>query len=123
LRINAASLLRFDLLSGHPETRLLYVTPELCQTENFRQNLLTIHGQGVLNRIAIDEAHCISEWGHDFRPAYQALSWFKRTLTNPPIAITALTATATPRIRADIISLLGLDHTTVKTFSPIAAAA
>jgi superfamily II DNA helicase RecQ len=63
LRINAASLLRFDLLSGHPETRLLYVTPELCQTENFRQNLLTIHGQGVLNRIAIDEAHCISEWG------------------------------------------------------------
>ncbi|PLN78896.1 putative RecQ family helicase RecQ [Aspergillus taichungensis] len=106
-----------DLLSGHPHTRLLYVTPELCQTETFRRNLQTIHAQGELARIAIDEAHCISEWGHDFRPAYKELSWFKRTLQNPPVPISALTATATPRVRADIINLLGLDPAHLKIFN------
>ncbi|PYH95184.1 putative RecQ family helicase RecQ [Aspergillus ellipticus CBS 707.79] len=106
-----------DLLSGHPKTRLLYVTPELCQTETFRRNLQTIHRQGELNRIAIDEAHCISEWGHDFRPAYKELGWFKRTLINPSVPISALTATATPRVREDIIKLLGLDAAQLKIFN------
>lgn len=106
-----------DLLSGHPSTRLLYVTPELCLTESFRRNLLTIYNQGELQRIAIDEAHCISEWGHDFRPAYKELCWFKRTLRNPPVPITALTATATPRVREDIIALLELPPSTLKTFN------
>ncbi|KAL1968838.1 hypothetical protein VTN77DRAFT_1199 [Rasamsonia byssochlamydoides] len=104
-----------DLLSGHPKTRLLYVTPEFCETNFFRRHLLTIHAQGELNRIAIDEAHCISEWGHDFRPAYKELSWFKKTLKS--VKITALTATATPRVRLDIINLLGLDPKTLKTFN------
>ncbi|KKA23906.1 RecQ family helicase RecQ [Rasamsonia emersonii CBS 393.64] len=104
-----------DLLSGHPQTRLLYVTPELCEQDSFRRHVLTIHAQGELNRVAIDEAHCISEWGHDFRPAYKELSWFKRTLKNVPI--TALTATATPRVRLDVINLLGLDPKTLKTFN------
>ncbi|KAL1960220.1 hypothetical protein VTO42DRAFT_8763 [Malbranchea cinnamomea] len=106
-----------DILSGHPTIRLLYVTPELCQTDSFRRTLKTIHSQGELNRIAIDEAHCISEWGHDFRPAYKELSWLRRELTNPVVPITALTATATPRVRADIISLLGLDPKSLKRFS------
>ncbi|KAE8353901.1 P-loop containing nucleoside triphosphate hydrolase protein [Aspergillus coremiiformis] len=106
-----------DLLSGHPRTRLLYVTPELCQTETFRRNLQTIHSQGELSRIAIDEAHCISEWGHDFRPAYKELSWFKRALNNPPVPISALTATATPRVRKDIIDLLGLDPGQLRIFN------
>ncbi|KAB8068736.1 P-loop containing nucleoside triphosphate hydrolase protein [Aspergillus leporis] len=106
-----------DLLSGHPRTRLLYVTPELCQTETFRRNLQTIHAQGELSRIAIDEAHCISEWGHDFRPAYKELSWFKRVLNNPSVPISALTATATPRVRRDIISLLGLDSGRLRIFN------
>ncbi|KAI9042526.1 putative RecQ family helicase RecQ [Aspergillus affinis] len=106
-----------DLLSGHPRTRLLYVTPELCQTEIFRRNLQTIHSQGELSRIAIDEAHCISEWGHDFRPAYKELSWFKRVLHTPSVPISALTATATPRVRSDIISLLGLDPAHLRVFN------
>lgn len=106
-----------DMLSGHPRTRLLYVTPELCQMETFRRNLQTVHRQGQLTRIAIDEAHCISEWGHDFRTAYQALGWFKKNLTDPPVPITALTATATPRVRADIINMLGLDATRLKLFN------
>ena len=93
------------------------MTPELCQTETFRRNLQTIHAQGELARIAIDEAHCISEWGHDFRPAYKELSWFKRTLQDPPVPISALTATATPRVRADIINLLGLDPAHLKIFN------
>lgn len=106
-----------DLLSGHPSIRLLYVTPELCLAESFRRNVITIHNQGELQRIAIDEAHCISEWGHDFRPAYKELSWFKRTLCNPSVPITALTATATPRVRGDIIRLLELPISTLKTFN------
>ncbi|OAT06426.1 RecQ family helicase RecQ [Blastomyces gilchristii SLH14081] len=106
-----------DLLSGHPITRLLYVTPEYCQTDAFRRNLQTVHLQGELARIAIDEAHCVSEWGHDFRPAYKELSWFRRELRMPFVPITALTATATARVRSDIISLLGLDPMTLKKFS------
>ncbi|KAL2867922.1 putative RecQ family helicase RecQ [Aspergillus lucknowensis] len=106
-----------DLLSGHPRTRLLYVTPEFCQTETFRRNLRTIHRQRELVRIAIDEAHCVSEWGHDFRPAYKNLSWFRTALTNPPVPISALTATATPQVRTDIINVLGLDVSRMKIFS------
>ena len=97
-----------DLKCGHPETRLLYVTPELCAMDHFRKLLNTIHTQGQLVRVAIDEAHCISEWGHDFRPAYKELSWLKRTLILPSVPIIALTATATPRVRDDIVKCLGL---------------
>ncbi|PKX93082.1 putative RecQ family helicase RecQ [Aspergillus novofumigatus IBT 16806] len=106
-----------DLLSGHPRTRVLYVTPELCQTVAFRRTLQTMHSQGELIRIAIDEAHCISEWGHDFRPAYKQLSWFRHHLTEPPVPISAFTATATPRVRADIINILGLEPARLMLFN------
>ncbi|KAJ5655428.1 hypothetical protein N7507_007378 [Penicillium longicatenatum] len=106
-----------DMLSGHPRTRLVYVTPELCQTDSFRRNLQVVHRQGQLARIAIDEAHCISEWGHDFRPAYQELGWFKKNLVDPEVPITALTATATPRVRTDIINMLNLNPTQLKLFN------
>lgn len=105
-----------DLLSGHPSIRLLYVTPEYCQSDHFRRTLQTVHKQGQLIRISIDEAHCISEWGHDFRPAYQSLGWFRSHLTNPVVPMTALTATATPKVRSDIISFLGLDPSALKQF-------
>ena len=97
-----------DLKCGHPETRLLFVTPELCAYVNFRKLLLTVHQQGQLARIAIDEAHCISEWGHDFRPAYKELAWLKKTLILPSVPIIALTATATKRVREDIFKYLKL---------------
>ncbi|KAM0803236.1 P-loop containing nucleoside triphosphate hydrolase protein [Usnea florida] len=103
-----------DLCSGHPTTRLLYVTPELVLTETFRRNLETIFSQGELSRIAIDEAHCISEWGHDFRPAYYHLSHFR--FAYPTVPIICLTATAPPFVRTDIIKTLGLDSTNTKTF-------
>jgi RecQ family ATP-dependent DNA helicase len=105
-----------DLLSGHPRSHLLYVTPEFCQTDHFRRCLKTVHAQGELDRIAIDEAHCISEWGHDFRPAYKELSWFKYALADPPVPIIALTATATPHVRQDIISNLRLNSSNLRVF-------
>lgn len=93
------------------------MTPELCLTQTFRRTLQTVHAQGQLIRVAIDEAHCISEWGHDFRPAYKELSWFKHGLSEPSVPITAVTATATPRVRTDIIDLLGLDRAGLKIFN------
>ena len=100
-----------DLLCGHPETRLLYVTPELCSFDHFRATLTKIHRQGQLIRVAIDEAHCISEWGHDFRPAYKELAWLKKNLTLPKVPIMAVTATATPQVQTDIFTFLGLNNT------------
>lgn len=105
-----------DLLSGHPRTRLLYITPEYCQTDAFRRTICTVHAQRQLARIAIDEAHCVSEWGHDFRPAYKALGWFRRELQEPTVPMTAVTATATRRVRGDILSLLGLQEESLKKF-------
>ena len=95
-----------DLECGHPALRLLYVTPELCATDAFRRRLAVVHKQGELNRIVLDEAHCISEWGHDFRPAFKKLAWFKRELEGVPVM--AVTATATERVRDDVVESLGM---------------
>ncbi|KAJ4306756.1 hypothetical protein N0V88_000123 [Collariella sp. IMI 366227] len=98
-----------DLATGHPRTRLLYVTPELCSIDRFRDRLRLVHEQKELARIAVDEAHCISEWGHDFRRDFKRLSWFRETF--PDVPIMCLTATANSQVRRDILSTLGLDKT------------
>ena len=103
-----------DLCCGHPNTRLLYVTPELILTESFRKVLDTIYRQGELSRVAIDEAHCISEWGHDFRPAYCHLSHFRANY--PDVPIMCVTATATPSVQSDILKTLGLNVDKTKKF-------
>lgn len=90
-----------DLLSG--KTKLLYVAPEtLTKQENldFFRNL-------NLSFFAVDEAHCISEWGHDFRPEYRRLREMM-TEINPDIPVIALTATATPKVQSDIVKNLDL---------------
>lgn len=109
--------IRQDLASGHPRTRLLYVTPELCSTENFRNRLRLVHEQRELSRIAVDEAHCISEWGHDFRKDFKRLSWFRESF--PDVPIMCLTATANDLIRKDVMSTLGLSASSgkLKTFT------
>ncbi len=90
-----------DLLSGH--TKMLYVAPEtLTKQEN-----LEFFSDLKLSFFAVDEAHCISEWGHDFRPEYRRLKEMM-TQINPDIPIIALTATATPKVQSDIIQNLGL---------------
>jgi RecQ family ATP-dependent DNA helicase len=104
-----------DLATGHPITRLLYVTPEQCGTESFRKHLGTVHTQRELARIAIDEAHCISEWGHDFRPSFKGLRWFRETF--PDVPIICLTATATLQVRQDVITTLGLSEDNLKVFT------
>lgn len=104
-----------DLCCGHPKTRLLYITPELVLQQSFRKVLETIYDHGELGRIAIDEAHCISEWGHDFRPAYRHLSFFRQTF--PKVPIMCLTATATSSVRTDILKTLGLVQSQTKIFT------
>src|SRR5215467_7919501 len=82
------------------EYRLLYVAPERLMLSGFLSDLQRWN----VNLLAIDEAHCISEWGHDFRPEYRQLAEL-RTLF-PSVPMMALTATATARVRQDIIQLL-----------------
>ncbi|KAK4228939.1 P-loop containing nucleoside triphosphate hydrolase protein [Podospora fimiseda] len=96
-----------DLATGHPLTRLLYITPELCSSSHFRIKLKLVHQQKELARIAVDEAHCISEWGHDFRPDFKRLSWLRETF--PDVPIICLTATANELVRKDVLSTLGMD--------------
>ncbi|GBG73038.1 hypothetical protein CBR_g12756 [Chara braunii] len=100
-----------DIDSGRPTVRLLYVTPELISTDGFMGKLQKMHGRGLLNLIAIDEAHCISSWGHDFRPSYRKLSALRSALAGVPIL--ALTATAAKAVRDDIIRSLRLHQPVV----------
>lgn len=97
-----------DLATGHPRTRLLYVTPELCSGEHFRRRLRVVHEQRELARVAVDEAHCISEWGHDFRRDFKRLSWFREAF--PDVPIMCLTATANEPVRRDVLKTLGLEQ-------------
>jgi len=86
------------------EFRLVYVAPERFRSGRFCEAVRTIG----LDLLAVDEAHCISEWGHDFRPDYARLGYFRRMLGNPPTL--ALTATATDRVRRDIVEQLDLNE-------------
>jgi RecQ family ATP-dependent DNA helicase len=104
-----------DLATGHPLTRLLYVTPEQCSADNFRKHISVVYKQGELARIAVDEAHCISEWGHDFRPSFKELRWFRDTF--PDVPIICLTATATLQVRQDVIRTLGMSEENLKVFT------
>lgn len=88
------------------ELKLLYLSPERLQIAAFQQELLAALELFPASLLAIDEAHCLSEWGHDFRPAYLRLRHFCELVGSPPLA--ALTATASLQVRRDIIQLLGL---------------
>jgi RecQ family ATP-dependent DNA helicase len=87
------------------EVKLLYLSPERLQIESFQRELADT--AYPISLFVIDEAHCISEWGHDFRPSYLRLRHFVSQLNNPPIC--ALTATASRYVRQDILALLGLN--------------
>ena len=95
-----------DLLAGH--TKLLYVAPEsLAKQDNIEfLNLIKI------SFVAVDEAHCISEWGHDFRPEYRKIKQVIAGLGDN-IPIIALTATATPKVQQDIMKNLGMSEATL----------
>ena len=89
------------------EIKLLYVSPERLHNSLFMRKMLDVS----FSFIAVDEAHCISEWGQDFRPSYQHISEFRKTIGNLPCL--ALTATATPKVVLDIKEKLGLSSVRV----------
>jgi ATP-dependent DNA helicase RecQ len=92
---------RDQALAGAAEAALLYVSPERLVSARFRRWL----GRTPVAGLVVDEAHCISEWGHDFRPEYARIGEI-RPLVRGPVA--AFTATATPRVREEIAASLGL---------------
>ena len=85
------------------EIKILYVAPERFKLEGFRSFLRSL----TISLIAVDEAHCISEWGHDFRPDYRNLNLLKERF--PDVPLIALTATATKKVKEDIIVQLQLE--------------
>jgi ATP-dependent DNA helicase RecQ len=100
LEASERARVRDRLIAG--DLRLLFVAPErLVNT-----GLLDILARAGVRRFAVDEAHCISQWGHDFRPEYRQLALLRERF--PHVSIHAFTATATPRVRDDIATQLGL---------------
>ncbi|MTD39150.1 ATP-dependent DNA helicase RecQ [Erwinia sp. CPCC 100877] len=93
------------------EVRLLYIAPERLMMDNFIDRL----SHWNLSLLAVDEAHCISQWGHDFRPEYAALGQLRARLTQVPFV--ALTATADDTTRRDIVRLLGLNDPLIQVSS------
>lgn len=98
-------LVKEDITSG--VTKLLYVAPESLTKEEYVEFLRTVH----ISFLAIDEAHCISEWGHDFRPEYRNLKSITERIGNN-IPLIGLTATATPKVQEDILKNLNIPNAT-----------
>lgn len=97
-----------DFLDG--KIKLLYVTPERFRKQDFVERIKKVK----IDLLAVDEAHCISEWGHDFRPDYSRIGEFRELLGNP--LTIALTATATHAVQEDIIKKLNINKNEIKIF-------
>ncbi|KAG2559496.1 hypothetical protein PVAP13_8NG299200 [Panicum virgatum] len=90
---------------GEGELKILYVTPEkISKSKRFMSKLEKCHHAGRLSLVAVDEAHCCSQWGHDFRPDYKNLGILK--IQFPSVPMIALTATATSKVQMDLIEML-----------------
>ncbi|KAK6741315.1 hypothetical protein RB195_009270 [Necator americanus] len=97
-----------DLRSKVPTMKLLYITPEAAATDNMRRILASLKKRNILSYFIVDEAHCVTHWGHDFRPDYLKLSALRDVC--PDVPWVALTATANAKAQDDIIEQLKLKH-------------
>ncbi|MBS3124576.1 ATP-dependent DNA helicase RecQ [Candidatus Woesearchaeota archaeon] len=102
--LSSVEFLNIELKIIRNEIKILYIAPERLSSTNFMNLMRT----SKISLISIDEAHCISEWGHDFRPNYRDLKNLRKIFPNVPIV--ALTATATKKVKEDIIEQLSLNE-------------
>ncbi|XP_058606609.1 recQ-like DNA helicase BLM isoform X2 [Onychostoma macrolepis] len=111
-----AAKIYMQLSRKDPPIKLLYATPEkVCASGRMISALQNLYERGLLARLVIDEAHCVSQWGHDFRPDFKRLHELRRMF--PSVPIMALTATATPRVQKDILNQLAMTRPQVFTMS------
>uniref|UniRef100_A0A3Q1FCI0 ATP-dependent DNA helicase n=1 Tax=Acanthochromis polyacanthus TaxID=80966 RepID=A0A3Q1FCI0_9TELE len=99
-------LILTDLASSSPKLKLLYITPEMVASPSFQPCLTGLCSRSLLSYLAVDEAHCVSQWGHDFRPDYLKLGELRARL--PGVPCLALTATAPKNVQEDIVQSLKL---------------
>ncbi|CCI32878.1 DNA helicase RecQ [Microcystis sp. T1-4] len=113
--LNAKQVRERESLILQGKIKLLYVAPERLLSPSFLDFLAVIDNYLGLACLAVDEAHCVSDWGHDFRPEYRQIKQVRQRF--PSVPILALTATATQQVREDIIQQLGLRDTSIHTAS------
>lgn len=99
-----------DLERDQPRTKLLYITPEMAASASFQPTLGSLLARRLLSYLVVDEAHCVSQWGHDFRPDYLRLGTLRTRLAQAPCV--ALTATASPQVQEDVFAALHLRQPT-----------
>uniref|UniRef100_A0A8C6XZ99 RecQ-like DNA helicase BLM n=1 Tax=Naja naja TaxID=35670 RepID=A0A8C6XZ99_NAJNA len=111
-----ASQIYMQLSKKDPIIKLLYVTPEkVCSSARLMSALENLYQRQLLARFVIDEAHCVSQWGHDFRQDYKRLNMLRKKFSLVPMM--ALTATANPRVQKDILNQLEMHQPQVFTMS------
>lgn len=106
LSSNERQVVLHDLESSAPKTKLLYITPEQAATNTFKALARSLQSRHLLTYFVVDEAHCVSQWGHDFRPDYLKLGEFRNALNG--VICVALTATATQQVTNDVLKSLRL---------------
>ncbi|CAG8485536.1 26794_t:CDS:2 [Dentiscutata erythropus] len=112
--LDRRNLVFFEMQKAAPSLVLLYLTPEMLgKSIKAIESIQLLHKRGLLARFVIDEAHCVSHWGHDFRPDYKDLGQLKKKF--PGVPMIALTATATSRVKEDVIHNLRMENCAIIT--------